>query len=92
MCVQDVCKRAIEKWSLCKAIAMHRLGNVCVAEASVVIVASSPHRKAAIEACHWIIDELKASVPIWKKEFFTDGSSWKENAEWRALHELQEHK
>eukprot|EP00892_Ulva_mutabilis_P002382 jgi/Ulvmu1/12144/UM085_0008.1 len=56
-----------------------------VTEASVVIAASAPHRQAAIEACHWIIDELKAVVPIWKKEFFCDGSVWKENAESRLV-------
>lgn len=38
------------------------------------------------QACHWVIDELKATTPIWKKEHFEDGSVWKENAESRALH------
>ena len=42
----------------------------------------------AVQAAHWTIDELKAKVPIWKKEFFEDGSMWKENAESR-LHQLQ---
>eukprot|EP00879_Flechtneria_rotunda_P012778 GHRR01013342.1.p2 GENE.GHRR01013342.1~~GHRR01013342.1.p2 ORF type:complete len:102 (+),score=6.99 GHRR01013342.1:533-838(+) len=46
---------------------------------------SSAHRRAALEATHWAIDELKATVPIWKKEFFEDGSLWKENAESRPV-------
>lgn len=85
MSVQGVCRTALDKWNLCKVIAMHRLGAVLVAEASVVIAASAPHRKEAIEACHWIINELKAVVPIWKKEFFQDGSVWKENTESRMV-------
>jgi len=61
----------------------HRTGTVLVGEASVIIAVSSAHRAAALEAVHWAIDELKATVPIWKKEFFVDGSTWKENAESR---------
>jgi molybdopterin synthase catalytic subunit len=61
----------------------HRTGTVLVGEASVIIAVSSAHRAAALEAVHWAIDELKATVPIWKKEFFADGSTWKENAESR---------
>lgn len=83
MDLQDICEQACEKWDLCKVAAVHRLGTVLVQEASIVIAASSAHRKAAIEACHWIIDEVKVQVPVWKKEFFTDGSVWKENAESR---------
>jgi molybdopterin synthase catalytic subunit len=41
-----------------------------------VIACSSPHRADALDACRWIIDEVKASVPIWKKEIYADGSSW----------------
>lgn len=60
----------------------HRLGLVPVREASVIIAVSSPHRRAAIEACHFAIDTLKATVPIWKKELYTEGEpSWKANKE-----------
>lgn len=75
--------QACDRWDLCKAAAVHRLGTVLVQEASIIIAVSSAHRKAAIEACHWVIDEIKAHVPVWKKEYFTDGSTWKENAESR---------
>lgn len=59
----------------------HRLGVVAVGEASVVIAVSSAHRREAIEACHFAIDELKATVPIWKREVYADGSTWKANCE-----------
>lgn len=77
--VQDLCAQAHQKWQLCKVSIGHRTGRVDIEEASVVICASSAHRLAAIEACRWLIDELKACVPVWKKEFFADGSVWKEN-------------
>ena len=63
---------------------MHRVGVVEVGDASVVIAASSPHRAPALAAVAWAIDELKARVPIWKKELFVGGGVWQENAEGRA--------
>lgn len=80
----ELCGQACERWQLCGAAIAHRTGVVRVGEASVVIACSSPHRRDALEACHWAIDELKATVPIWKKEFFEGGEVWKENEEWRA--------
>ncbi|KAJ8327288.1 hypothetical protein QVD99_008157 [Batrachochytrium dendrobatidis] len=62
---------------------VHRVGQVPVGQASIVVIASSPHRRDAIEAVAWIMDEVKATVPIWKMEIYTDGSMWKENAEWQ---------
>eukprot|EP00879_Flechtneria_rotunda_P008650 GHRR01009063.1.p1 GENE.GHRR01009063.1~~GHRR01009063.1.p1 ORF type:complete len:159 (+),score=21.01 GHRR01009063.1:465-941(+) len=83
--MRDVCKQAQSKWDVKHVAISHRLGPVAVSEASVVIAVSSAHRRAALEATHWAIDELKATVPIWKKEFFEDGSLWKENAESRPV-------
>jgi len=60
---------------------VHRIGLVPVGEASVIIAVSSAHRRDAIEACWFAIDELKAKVPIWKREVYADGSEWKENVE-----------
>jgi molybdopterin synthase catalytic subunit len=60
---------------------IHRLGRLEIGEASVVIVACSPHRKQAFAAAHEAIDRLKREVPIWKKEFFADGAIWAEG-EW----------
>lgn len=55
---------------------VHRLGRLQIGESSVLIVVASAHRAAAFNACRWIIDTLKRSVPIWKKEYFEDGAVW----------------
>jgi molybdopterin synthase catalytic subunit len=55
---------------------IHRLGRLEIGETSVLIVVSAAHRGAAFEACRWIIDTLKKTVPIWKKEHFEDGAVW----------------
>ena len=55
---------------------VHRLGRLTVGETSVLIVVASAHRAAAFEACRWLIDSLKKTVPVWKKETFTDGVVW----------------
>jgi molybdopterin synthase catalytic subunit len=61
------------------ALAMaHRIGPLAIGECSVVVVAACPHRAEAFEACRYAIDTLKASVPIWKKEFYEDGEEWVE--------------
>ncbi|CAN6243019.1 unnamed protein product [Urochloa humidicola] len=64
----------------------HRLGPVPAGEASVFVAASVTHRADAMEACRYVIDELKASVPIWKKEVYDDGEVWKENREFLDRH------
>jgi molybdopterin synthase catalytic subunit len=55
---------------------VHRLGRLEIGETSVLIVVTAAHRGAAFEACRWIIDTLKKTVPIWKKEYFEDGAVW----------------
>jgi molybdopterin synthase catalytic subunit len=55
---------------------VHRLGRLEIGETSVLIVVASAHRGAAFDACRWIIDTLKKTVPIWKKEYFEDGVMW----------------
>jgi molybdopterin synthase catalytic subunit len=57
---------------------VHRLGSMQVGEASVAVSAASAHREQAFAACRWAIDTLKATLPIWKKEFGPDGASWME--------------
>lgn len=71
-----IVEEATGRWGLAAAFLHHRLGRIEVGEASVVIVTASPHRPEAFAACRWIIEQLKADVPIWKKEFFEDGSVW----------------
>jgi molybdopterin synthase catalytic subunit len=57
---------------------VHRLGRLEIGDTSVVISVAAPHRKAAFEACEWLIRELKRTVPIWKKEVYADGEKWVE--------------
>ena len=68
-------EKACDQWDVVKVCMLHRLGVVPVAEASVIIGVATPHRKDAFAACRFLIDQLKVQVPIWKKEFYTDGST-----------------
>jgi len=64
-------------WFPIRAVAMvHRLGRLEIGETSVLIVVASAHRAASFDACRWLIDTLKRTVPIWKKEYFEDGAVW----------------
>ena len=65
-----------EKWPIDRVGLVHRLGHLEIGETSVLVMITSPHRKAAFEACQYGIDTLKRIVPIWKKEFFVDGEVW----------------
>jgi molybdopterin synthase catalytic subunit len=62
--------------SLGRLVLLHRVGLLEVGEASVVVVASAPHRAAAFDAARFAIDTLKATVPIWKRETWADGDGW----------------
>lgn len=73
--------RIADRWPGVRVAMVHRLGVVAVGEASVVIAVSAPHRGEAYAASRFAIDELKAHVPVWKKEVYADGSVWKANAE-----------
>jgi molybdopterin synthase catalytic subunit len=64
------------KWPICRMAIMHRLGPVQIGEASVIIAVSSAHRDAAFAACRFAIEEIKKTVPIWKKEVFEGGEVW----------------
>lgn len=75
--LQAIADEMRQRWPALGRIALlHREGVVAVGESSVVVVASSPHRPAAFEAARFGIDTLKATVPIWKRETWSDGESW----------------
>ena len=76
-----ICADIADRWPGARVAMIHRIGIVAVGEASVVIAVSAPHRDEAYAASRHAIDTLKASVPIWKKEVYADGSVWKANAE-----------
>ena len=81
MALKEMRKLAIEASSLFEiahVAIVHRLGRLEIGETSVVISVASPHRRAAFEACEWLIKELKRTVPIWKKEVYADGEEWVE--------------
>jgi molybdopterin synthase catalytic subunit/molybdopterin converting factor small subunit len=69
-------EEAIAKFGVREVAIVHRLGRLVVGETSVLIVVASTHRAAAFEACRWVIDMLKKTVPVWKREQFADGAVW----------------
>jgi molybdopterin synthase catalytic subunit/molybdopterin converting factor small subunit len=69
-------EQALQKFAVRDMALVHRLGRLQIGETSVLIVVASAHRAAAFEACRWLIDTLKKTVPIWKKEYFEDGAVW----------------
>ena len=64
------------RWPICRMAIVHRLGPVQIGEASVIIAVSSAHRDAAFAASRFAIEEIKKTVPIWKKEVFEGGEVW----------------
>src|SRR5258707_6110503 len=67
---------AVVKFGVRDVTLVHRLGRLQVGETSVLVVVAAAHRGAAFDACRWLIDTLKKTVPIWKKEHFVDGAVW----------------
>ena len=67
---------ASRKWPLCGMAIVHRIGPVQITQASVMIAVSSAHREAAFAACRFAIEEIKKTVPIWKKELYDGGELW----------------
>jgi len=78
--MRRIAEQARERWGLACSI-LHRFGYIPVGEAAVVVCVASAHRAEAFDACRWVIDTVKAEVPIWKKEFANDGTYWIEGEE-----------
>ena len=74
--MEKIAQRALSSFSVSKISIHHRVGILDIGEVPVVIAVSATHRGAAFEACEFCIDELKKTVPIWKKEVFEDGEVW----------------
>ncbi len=72
-----ILSEAVERYELTFARAIHRIGDLSVGEMSIWIVAGAAHRGTAFEACRYLIEEMKQRLPVWKHEFYDDGS-----AEW----------
>jgi molybdopterin synthase catalytic subunit len=78
--MQHLVDEVKSRWGLACSI-LHRYGYIAVGEEAVVVCVAGAHRAEAFDACRWTIDTLKAEVPIWKKEFATDGTYWIEGEE-----------
>jgi molybdopterin synthase catalytic subunit len=74
--MESLAGQALSQFQIRDVALVHRLGRLEIGETSVLIVVASAHRAAAFDACHWLIDTLKRTVPIWKKEYFEDGAIW----------------
>ncbi|HJU60582.1 MAG TPA: molybdenum cofactor biosynthesis protein MoaE [Candidatus Binatia bacterium] len=69
-------EEASRKWPICRIAIVHRLGPVQITEPSVIIAVSAAHREAAFAVCRFAIEEIKKTVPIWKKEVYEGGEIW----------------
>jgi molybdopterin synthase catalytic subunit len=74
--MEKLAAEAGERFAIDRVGVVHRLGRLEIGESSIVIVVTSAHRGAAFDACRWLIDTLKRTVPVWKKEHFADGAVW----------------
>ena len=74
--IREITQAAIEKWNLHSAICVHRIGKLDICESAVVVVTAHSHRKESYEANQYIIDRVKHEAPIWKREFYEDGTSF----------------
>ncbi|MDB5010035.1 MAG: molybdenum cofactor biosynthesis protein MoaE [Mucilaginibacter sp.] len=74
--MEKIAEQAYSKWPIQKILIHHRVGVLQIGEVPVIIAVSAAHRAAAFDACRYIIDTLKETVPIWKKEIFEDGEVW----------------
>ncbi|MGY3212726.1 molybdenum cofactor biosynthesis protein MoaE [Mucilaginibacter sp. HD30] len=74
--IEKITALVLNKWPVQKILVHHRTGVLQIGEIPVVIAVAAAHRAAAFDACRYIIDTLKETVPIWKKEVFEDGEVW----------------
>ncbi|HEV8525593.1 MAG TPA: molybdenum cofactor biosynthesis protein MoaE [Terriglobales bacterium] len=76
--MEKLAEQALERFAVREVALVHRLGRLEHTETSVLVIVAAGHRAPAFEACRWLIDTLKQTVPIWKKEYFEDGAIWAE--------------
>jgi molybdopterin synthase catalytic subunit len=71
-----IARDAAARWGLQRVVALHRTGTCELGEPTVVVACGAVHRAEALDACRWMIDTIKTTVPIWKREVYADGSAW----------------
>ncbi|GAB3948788.1 molybdenum cofactor biosynthesis protein MoaE [Spirosoma harenae] len=74
--MQKIADEARRRWPILRCLIIHRKGTLQIGEVAVLIGVATAHRADAFESCRFIIDTIKQTVPIWKKEVFTDGEEW----------------
>ena len=73
--LQALERAACKRFEVASCAIVHRLGDVPLTEPSVVVIVAAAHRGPAFDACRWAMDELKRTVPIWKKEHYAEGGA-----------------
>lgn len=76
--IAEICERAGKQWNILDCLVLHRVGDIKVSDAIVLISIWSAHRGDALDACRFIIEDLKARAPFWKKEKLAEGERWVE--------------
>lgn len=86
--IAQILEDATQRWDLRKAIAVHRVGKVEVMQTAVIVITAAAHRQEAYAANRFIIDRIKHEVPIWKCEYFVDGTrEWGGSCACKTVHE-----
>ena len=90
--IDEIIDEAISRFHLNQAVCVHRLGRVEISGCAVVVITGAGHRKEAYNGNRYIIDRVKNEVPIWKHEFFADGTSeWGQNCDCNTAHDEYKH-
>ena len=74
--LREIADEVAQKWPIQDVSIVHRIGRLEIEDISLVVAIASPHRKEAFQACGFVVDRIKETVPIWKKEVFEDGQVW----------------
>ena len=74
--LREIADEIVQKWRIEDVSIVHRIGRLEIEDISLVVAIASPHRREAFQACGYVVDRIKETVPIWKKEFFEDGQMW----------------
>ena len=74
--LREIADEVAQKWPIQDVSILHRIGRLEIEDISLVVAIASPHRKEAFQACGYVVDRIKETVPIWKKEVFEDGQVW----------------
>jgi molybdopterin synthase catalytic subunit len=79
--MRELAEEAVERFDLADSAVLHRTGRLEIGETSLLVAVSAGHRAATFEAGHWLVNEVKRRVPVWKKEVWADGEEWIEGPE-----------